>query len=358
MPPGAARPIMGERRLGERPIQESWDLALGTPPAGAHRARLRGRQHRAGAGAAPAPRGVRPARHRGDRPGGRRGRDAVPAQPPPRRRTGHPRAGGACRPNAASTAHRRCCAGSRRLLAHYRTSEPVLPSWIESFVKAGYAHYCTLLPTAFTDEDATVRQVAAMLGFLFSMESPGAVAGLRPDPAGTGRRPVASAGAGEDGAALGGTDQLGLLSRGRAAGAVRRTARQPPGGARLSRAISAASSMPWNPSRVWRLRRGDGVERVRAAAGPGAAALAARPDRHPAVGRRRAGPAPGPRGRADLPRPPRGPGRMGPAVAGTAGSGSRAYGAGPETPAGASPCSPPTPRRVTRWRPCSDLRIP
>jgi hypothetical protein len=46
----------------------------------------------------------------------------------------------------------------------------VLPPWIESFVKAGYAHYCTLLPMAFTDDEATVRQVAAMLGFLFSME--------------------------------------------------------------------------------------------------------------------------------------------------------------------------------------------
>jgi hypothetical protein len=59
---------------------------------------------------------------------------------------------------------------ARRLLAYYRTSEPMLPSWIESFVKGGYAHYCTLLPTAFTDDDATVRQVAAMLGFLFGME--------------------------------------------------------------------------------------------------------------------------------------------------------------------------------------------
>ncbi len=38
-------------------------------------------------------------------------------------------------------------------------------------MKTGYAHYCTLLPTAFRDEDATVGQVAAMLGFLFSMES-------------------------------------------------------------------------------------------------------------------------------------------------------------------------------------------
>jgi len=47
----------------------------------------------------------------------------------------------------------------------------VLPAWLESFVKAGYAHYCTLLPMAFNDDDATVRHVAAMLGFLFSMES-------------------------------------------------------------------------------------------------------------------------------------------------------------------------------------------
>src|SRR5690606_39790690 len=30
MPQGAARPIMGERALGERSIQESWDLSIGT----------------------------------------------------------------------------------------------------------------------------------------------------------------------------------------------------------------------------------------------------------------------------------------------------------------------------------------
>lgn len=58
----------------------------------------------------------------------------------------------------------------RRLLAYYRTSEPVLPQWIEAFAKSGYAHYCTLLPTAFADEQATDRQVAATLGFLFGME--------------------------------------------------------------------------------------------------------------------------------------------------------------------------------------------
>jgi len=59
----------------------------------------------------------------------------------------------------------------RRLLAHYRATEPALPSWSEAFVTSGYAHYCTLLPTAFVDSDTGVRQVAAMLGFLFSLES-------------------------------------------------------------------------------------------------------------------------------------------------------------------------------------------
>ena len=59
----------------------------------------------------------------------------------------------------------------RRLLAHYRATEPELPAWCEAFVTAGYAHYCTLLPTAFVDDETGVRQVGAMLGFLFTMES-------------------------------------------------------------------------------------------------------------------------------------------------------------------------------------------
>lgn len=59
----------------------------------------------------------------------------------------------------------------RRLLAHYRATRPDLPAWCEAFATSGYAHYCTLLPTAFADEETGVRQVGAMLGFLFSMES-------------------------------------------------------------------------------------------------------------------------------------------------------------------------------------------
>ncbi|MFI5798000.1 hypothetical protein [Streptomyces sp. NPDC051677] len=170
LPHGAARPIMGERRLGERPIQESWDLALGTHQRAlielgyegvsieqVLEQRLRRAAYAPQATAAQVLEAVEDAtlllrsRRLADELGTRAlevlaGERSVDGAPEVLRRV-------------------------RRLLAHYRTAEPVLPPWIESFVKTGYAHYCTLLPTAFTDEDATVRQVAAMLGFLFGMES-------------------------------------------------------------------------------------------------------------------------------------------------------------------------------------------
>jgi hypothetical protein len=169
MPQGAARPIMGERRLGERPIQESWDLALGTHQRAlielgyegvsieqVLEQRLRRTAYGPQATAAVVLRAVEDAtlylrsRRLADELGTRAlevlaGERSVDGAPEVLRRV-------------------------RRLLTYYRTSDPVLPPWIESFVKTGYAHYCTLLPTAFTDDDATVRQVAAMLGFLFSME--------------------------------------------------------------------------------------------------------------------------------------------------------------------------------------------
>ncbi|RCG22880.1 hypothetical protein DTL70_14225 [Streptomyces diacarni] len=170
LPQGAARPIMGERKLGERPIQESWDLALGTHQRAlielgyegvsieqVLEQRLRRRAYGPQATAAVVLETVEaatlhlPGRRFADELGARAlevlsGERTVDGAPEVLRRV-------------------------RRLLAYYRTAEPALPPWIESFVKAGYAHYCTLLPTAFTDEDATVPQVAAMLGFLFSMES-------------------------------------------------------------------------------------------------------------------------------------------------------------------------------------------
>ncbi|MFJ9804347.1 DUF5682 family protein [Streptomyces wuyuanensis] len=169
MPHGAARPIMGERRLGERPIQESWDLALGTHQRAlielgyegvsieqVLEQRLRRTAYAPQATTAVVLGAVEDAtlHLRGRRLADELGTRALEVLATERSVDGAPEV------------LRRV----RRLLAYYRTSEPVLPPWIESFVKTGYAHYCTLLPTAFTDEDATVRQVAAMLGFLFSME--------------------------------------------------------------------------------------------------------------------------------------------------------------------------------------------
>ena len=59
---------MGERRLGRAVDPGVLGPGARHPPARAHRARLRGRQHRAGAGAAAAPRRLRPAGHRGAGP--------------------------------------------------------------------------------------------------------------------------------------------------------------------------------------------------------------------------------------------------------------------------------------------------
>ncbi|NEB37705.1 hypothetical protein [Streptomyces sp. SID14515] len=170
MPHGAARPIMGERKLGERSIQESWDLALGTHQRAlielgyegvsieqVLEQRLRRDAYGPRATTAVVLAAVEDAtlylssRRLADELG-HRALEVLAAE-----RT----------VDGAPEVLRRV----RGLLAYYRTAEPVLPPWVESFVKAGYAHYCTLLPTAFTDEDATVGQVAAMLGFLFSMES-------------------------------------------------------------------------------------------------------------------------------------------------------------------------------------------
>ncbi|TLQ47414.1 DUF5682 family protein [Streptomyces marianii] len=169
MPQGAARPIMGERRLGERPIQESWDLALGTHQRAlielgyegvsieqVLEQRLRRTAYSPRATTAVVLEAVEDAtlHLRSRRLADELGTRALEVLATERSVDGAPEV------------LRRV----RGLLAYYRTGQPVLPPWVESFVKTGYAHYCTLLPTAFTDEDATVRQVAAMLGFLFSME--------------------------------------------------------------------------------------------------------------------------------------------------------------------------------------------
>ncbi|NUW36968.1 hypothetical protein HTZ77_37020 [Nonomuraea sp. SMC257] len=169
LPDGAVRPIMGTRRLGERSIQESWDLSLGQHQRSlielgyegvtveqVLERRLRRAVWNPQATAATALEAVEDSivflgsRRFTDELGGR-AVELLSAE-----RT----------VDDAPEVLRRM----RRLLAHFRAAEPELPAWCEAFVTTGYAHYCTLLPTAFVAEDTGVRQVGAMLGFLFSME--------------------------------------------------------------------------------------------------------------------------------------------------------------------------------------------
>jgi hypothetical protein len=170
LPEGAVRPIMGERRLGARSIQESWDLAIGRHQRAiielgyegvtveqVLEQRLRRSVWEPNATAAVALAAVEDSllylrSRRFTDELGARAVELLAAE-----RT----------VDDAPEVLRRI----RLLLAHYRATEPALPAWCEAFVTAGYAHYCTLLPTAFVDDETGVRQVAAMLGFLFSMES-------------------------------------------------------------------------------------------------------------------------------------------------------------------------------------------
>ncbi|MEV6707177.1 DUF5682 family protein [Micromonospora wenchangensis] len=170
LPADAVRPIMGERRLGHRSIQESWDLALGRHQRAlielgyegvtveqVLEQRLRRSVRGPDATAAGALAAVEDAIRLLDSPRlvdelGTRAVELLSTE-----RT----------VDDAPEVLRRI----RRLLAHHRATAPTLPAWCEAFVTTGYAHYCTLLPTAFVEEETGVRQVGAMLGFLFSMES-------------------------------------------------------------------------------------------------------------------------------------------------------------------------------------------
>ncbi|OHV33020.1 MULTISPECIES: hypothetical protein [Pseudofrankia] len=170
LPDGAIRPILGVRRLGERSVQESWDVAIGRHQRvlielgyeavtieQAVEQRLRRAAWAPTATAAVALAAVEDAivyldsRRLAEELGAR----AVELLTTERT------------VDDAPEVLRRI----RRLLDYYRVNEPSLPAWCEQFVKGGYAHYCTLLPTAFTAEDVGVRQVASMLGFLLTLEN-------------------------------------------------------------------------------------------------------------------------------------------------------------------------------------------
>ncbi|GAB3460555.1 hypothetical protein GCM10027570_45640 [Streptomonospora sediminis] len=170
LPSGIVRSIMGSRKLGERSTQESWDVSLGRDQRAlielgyegvtveqVLEQRLRSSVWDPMATAATALAAVEDSiryldSRRVTAELGARAVELLAAE----RTVDH-----------APDVLRRF----RSLLAYYRAAESSLPPWCESFVTTGYAHYCTLLPTSFTDEDTGVRQLAAMLGFLFTLEN-------------------------------------------------------------------------------------------------------------------------------------------------------------------------------------------
>ena len=162
------RPIMGERSLGHKPRQESWDIEIGKHQGALIQLgyegltveqvlekRLKAKAHEAHARASTA---LEAAEHsvlylrsgRLTRELGLRATELLREE-----------VGAADAPEIFQRV--------RALVHHYRTVG--MPEWIKDFVSTGYRHYATLLPTAFMDRGTTPRQLAAMLAFIFTQEA-------------------------------------------------------------------------------------------------------------------------------------------------------------------------------------------
>lgn len=58
----------------------------------------------------------------------------------------------------------------RHLVHYYRATPGGLPSWLKDFVATGYSHYSMLLPRGFEDRGTRPSEVAGMLSFVFDFE--------------------------------------------------------------------------------------------------------------------------------------------------------------------------------------------
>ncbi len=170
LPAHVVRPIMGERVLGQTPVQESWDLAVGknqTPlihlgyegvtVEHVLEKRLKAKAFAAGATTVSALAAAE---------------DAELYLKSPRlvEELGERAVGLLTQETGAQTAPE-IFERVRRLVHYYRSTPSGLPAWLKRFVTTGYAHYAALMPTAFADRGTTPDQVAGMLAFLFSLES-------------------------------------------------------------------------------------------------------------------------------------------------------------------------------------------
>lgn len=170
LPPGIVRPIMGQRELGHVPRQESWDVAIGKHQreliqlgyegvSVEHVLERRLKQLAFGPEARTA-QALAAAEDslvflRSDRLAEELGERAVALL--------------VAEPDAtqARQIHQRIT----RLVHHYRTTEAGLAPWLKQFVVTGYAHYATMLPAGFADRGTHPGDLAAMLQFIFTLES-------------------------------------------------------------------------------------------------------------------------------------------------------------------------------------------
>lgn len=168
--PSLARPIMGERKLGVKPVQESWDVTIGKNQTAlinlgyegvsvesVLEKRLKTKAYGPSSTTVEALASVEDAilflkSGRLVAELGERSIDLL------KQSTGA---------SEAPQVFERV----RRLVHYYRATPTGLPDWLKRFVTTGYSHYATLLPASFQDDATSANQVAAMLAFLFTLES-------------------------------------------------------------------------------------------------------------------------------------------------------------------------------------------
>ncbi|OJW22188.1 MAG: hypothetical protein BGO49_19360 [Planctomycetales bacterium 71-10] len=170
LPQNVVRPIMGRRELGHVPQQESWDVAIGQNQGAVIQLgyegmtvehvlerRLKKAAFDPDARAADALRAAEDGllflgSERLVEELGERAVDLLTREPDARQ---------------AREIHTRVT----RLVHYYRTTEAGLPAWLKRFVTAGYSHYATMLPNGFADRGVAPGDLAAMLQFIFTLES-------------------------------------------------------------------------------------------------------------------------------------------------------------------------------------------
>lgn len=164
------RPIMGERTLGHKPIQESWDIAIGRYQGSIIQLAYEGltveqvlEQRLKKLAFGPKSKTLDALRATEDsilflksrRLTDELGRRAVEL----------------LRLEPSAKDAQEIFEQVRRLVHYYRSQPDGLADWIKDFVATGYQHFATLLPESFDDRDTSPDEIAGMMAFIFTLES-------------------------------------------------------------------------------------------------------------------------------------------------------------------------------------------